>query len=255
MEIKAEVRIVTKQLVDSLLAMNTKNRTLRESSVKTYCSDILAGKWIVTNQGIGVSRDGVLIDGQHRLEAIKRCDYPKIPILVVTGLDPEAMIAVDTGVKRSAVDILGIVFDERVYQAAPAIVRAIRQFSKKIEFGAGAMTMNEIIDSIAEYKDEISAACSATRATNFYSAAHLAGFVFAMKRRNATDKVVAFMRSVEDGDNLAKKSPQLVLRNYVVSTVGRAGSKDREERFLKTLRATEAFLNGETLDKLYAASV
>ena len=49
--------------------------------------------------------NGVLLDGQHRLDACIKAGVP-IKTLMVTGIDPEASIIMDTGAKRTASDML-----------------------------------------------------------------------------------------------------------------------------------------------------
>lgn len=102
---KAEVKTVTPEMAKEYLKLNTSNRTLRTSKVRAYARDMLNGTWQLTGQGITISKDGVLLDGQHRLEAIVLANKP-IDMLVVTEADNTYMY--DCGLKRSYGDHLKI---------------------------------------------------------------------------------------------------------------------------------------------------
>ena len=70
-----QIVTASKWLVDALLAMNSSNRRHKVSRSHQLATDILLGKFLLTASGIGVDRNGVLSDGQHRLHAIKHAGY------------------------------------------------------------------------------------------------------------------------------------------------------------------------------------
>lgn len=51
---------------------NVGNRPMQNKRVNQYAADMLAGRWILTHQGIAFDCEGNLIDGQHRLQAVVR---------------------------------------------------------------------------------------------------------------------------------------------------------------------------------------
>ena len=69
-----------------------------------------SGNWQLTHQGIAFDKNGVLIDGQHRLWAIVEADV-KAPLLVTRGVEPETQEAIDDSV-RSHLDILRLEGDK-----------------------------------------------------------------------------------------------------------------------------------------------
>ena len=247
----AEIRTATKQLVDSLLAMNTSNRNIKKSVVNRYCADIKKGNWKLTNQGIGVSVDNVIIDGQHRLYAIKECDYPPISLLIVYGLDPDSQIAVDAHAKRSARDMLQFAFGARVARQAPSIGNVIL----KTQFGwSNVFTNHDLMACISEYADEIELALSIPASGNFYAAPSITAFVSELKRNPENkDAVIKFMQRVENGEMLDKTMPEFHLRNFIVTQTGRTGGYlVQKERFYKTVKALECFIKGEKMGVLRA---
>jgi hypothetical protein len=88
------------------------NRPFNEAYARHLAAEMLAGRWHLTHQGVAVGTDGKLVDGQHRLSAIVYAAEMeptiRIPMMVTTGVDPATFLAVDTGRKRTAADMLGI---------------------------------------------------------------------------------------------------------------------------------------------------
>lgn len=94
------------------LESNTHNRHLREPRVQQLMGAIERGEWKETGDPIKFNGD-LLLDGQHRLEAIARGSR-RVPVWVARGVDAGAQEVVDTGSKRSVGDALTL----RGYQNA-----------------------------------------------------------------------------------------------------------------------------------------
>lgn len=87
------------------LASNHVNRKLRQFKVAQYARDIEAGRWTLNADAICFSPDGMLLNGQHRLNAIIRSGRTVV-MLVLRGVPPEAMKNMDNGSARTAADVL-----------------------------------------------------------------------------------------------------------------------------------------------------
>lgn len=98
---------ITPKRAADLLANNASNRRIRPNWVHYLAAQIKRGAWQVTTDAIGVREDGALGNGQHRLLAIVAADMPA-PLLFMAGLTEEAFRVLDSGIKRSAADALGI---------------------------------------------------------------------------------------------------------------------------------------------------
>ena len=115
---------MTPEMAEMFLAKNTNNRPVRKYRINEFIDIINSGEWKLTHQGIGVDVNGVLLDGQHRLEAIKRAGKT-VPVMLVEELPPSSRMAIDTHAKRSFSDILGtkkellnpVVFLARVWKS------------------------------------------------------------------------------------------------------------------------------------------
>jgi hypothetical protein len=254
MNATAQIKAATKQLVDSLLEMNTNNRPLRKSVVDCYKQDIADGRWYITNQGIGVSADGVLIDGQHRLEALKQMGYPPVPLLIVSGLPREAQEVVDQHAKRGARDVWKLIFNSVVADAAPAICNIIHR--SRNAWSGGRVSNQRLKDILDEHVDEIAFVLEQAGSAKFFAAPYLAAFVVVAKEQpEAQGRIAEFMERVAAGENLSRNMPEFHLRNVVITSKGtRGGQSLQEERFAKTCKALRAALAGQEIKILRAAA-
>ena len=156
MKVNAQVVVMNKTKVDQLLEMNINNRPIKRSVVDRYKRDIVSGHWIITNQGIGVSDSGVLIDGQHRLLAIKECGYPPVEMLIVSGLPVESQRVIDQHAKRSARDVFKFVYNASVSRVTPAVLQVIAKFeNEKIFSQASTLTIDEMFLMYEQYGSSI----------------------------------------------------------------------------------------------------
>src|SRR5690554_4199143 len=99
---------ITPAVALELLRLNTANRGFSQATVNFYAKQMENGEWKTTSQGIAISSDNRIIDGQHRLMAIVKTKLPQM-MLVTRGLDYNEVFAVyDTGKNRTAGDVLQI---------------------------------------------------------------------------------------------------------------------------------------------------
>ena len=75
-------------------------RGLRGSASRLYGNEMKEGRWMFNGDVIRFDWNGKLIDGQHRLEAIKKSGIPQ-DFIIVKGLNPECVQTIDIGYKRS----------------------------------------------------------------------------------------------------------------------------------------------------------
>lgn len=91
-----------------LLEKNTMNRPHRKLLVDFYAKEMSSGNWKEdTGETIKFSKEGKLLDGQHRLMAVIQSGIGQ-NFHFVHGLDESTFQVLDTGAKRSPGDILNI---------------------------------------------------------------------------------------------------------------------------------------------------
>lgn len=97
---------VTPDVAKELLEINTKGqRSIASTTVERYASDMVTGDWFINGDTVKISSENELIDGQHRLTSIIESGESQV-LLIVHGLDKEAMATIDAGRKRSYADVL-----------------------------------------------------------------------------------------------------------------------------------------------------
>lgn len=101
----AEIYTVTPAIAKRWLSRNVRNRKIKPGSINAYARDMIAGKWRLTGEAIKFDTNGALADGQNRLHAVIKANA-SVPMLVVRGIDPDAQLVMDSGVKRSVMDQL-----------------------------------------------------------------------------------------------------------------------------------------------------
>jgi len=96
---------ITPDTAARMLAGNQVNRILRRAMVNKYARDMIAGRWVLSNDAICFSSDGKLLNGQHRLTAVVESGQ-SVVMLVIRNMSPESMTSMDSGAARTAGDAL-----------------------------------------------------------------------------------------------------------------------------------------------------
>lgn len=167
-EMNAVVEEITPEVAEEYLKKNGVNRRLRPGNVKMFKKIILNGEWQLTHQGIAFSANGKLLDGQHRLTAIKESGK-SVPVQVTRNVprSTAARYEVDRGAKRSIADILGE--DRRKAELVSRLVR-YASISKQVS----PTDVRKVIKKYGETIDLILECCPAIRhkrAISSYTAA------------------------------------------------------------------------------------
>lgn len=101
-----EIRTLTPSNASEMLRRSTtRNRQLRTSLVRRYAREMQAGEWIENGQTITLTRSGDIVDGHHRLHALKDCDDVQLRMPVVLVDHPNAIVTVDVGRPRNIPDM------------------------------------------------------------------------------------------------------------------------------------------------------
>ena len=116
---------------------NSHNRACEEPRITQYAGDMARDGWMFTGEAIKLSRDGVLLDGQHRLWAVIQAEVT-VPILVITGLDPRAQEVMDQGIPRRLHDALHLRGEPDPNNLAAALRMVSHYFRDGVPFQAGA---------------------------------------------------------------------------------------------------------------------
>jgi hypothetical protein len=125
------VERITPDIATKYLEANVHNRPVHQRHVEFLAEEIKQGRWKMNGSSIVFNGDGTLIDGQHRLWAVITSGLP-IKILVVRGADEGSFATIDTGMARTAGDVLGIIGEKNPANLAGA-ARFIMAYESKFQ--------------------------------------------------------------------------------------------------------------------------
>lgn len=249
----------TQKLVDDLLKLNTQNRSIKKGHLTWIIDAIKKDEFHLTTQAIGVSDKGVLLDGQHRLMAIKEAGYPPVELLIVTGLSEAAKIYIDQGAKRSIADMLKIVLNQTVSNKMAAMVNRHLMINEgKAGFsyykdGKKKPSLDSIVETTETHLDRILEIIEA--AGILPRAGSLAAFLdYSLKYDH--DAALELASQVNTGENLTKSMPAYRLRQYFLGKSKQTGygSAGQLEDYKVTVAACLAHSNDEDMTALRPAN-
>jgi hypothetical protein len=165
-DFRSAVVKITPTMASKWLEKNIEhNRRVSVPKVQGYARNILENDWKLTGDSIKFSKDGKLIDGQHRLLAIVEAGAP-MTSLVIENVEPEAIGVLDTGQTRSAAQALQIanlqVKNLTHIVASAQVVSAVERGkivkSSDILGGQDRLSSIEIQKYVVEHLEEIDSA-------------------------------------------------------------------------------------------------
>jgi len=101
----ADIMKITPAIAQELLCTSAGNRRKRGWYVSLLASAMKRGEWRITSQGIGVDKEGRLLDAHHRLYACIESGVTFKSVIVV-GLRKDAFEVIDVGMRRNMSDLL-----------------------------------------------------------------------------------------------------------------------------------------------------
>ncbi len=250
---KCEIVTLDKPLVDWLLSINTSNRNVKPTVVHRYAEEIRRGEWEVTSQGIGVSRDGVTLDGQHRLLALRECGYPPTQSVLVWGLRKEAQFKVDIHAKRTVSNIISLALGIHMQDKKAAALRILATIDAgkplNAEFAAAANAL-DLVEVYQKYEEEWNSIVFHKGVNGpFYAVC-----ILAIASGCPAGIVQRFVDRFSDGIDLHKGNPVLALRNKVKDVFPITGFTKTREWFCIVATALAAFVRGSELSRFRSST-
>jgi hypothetical protein len=239
------------------LEQNESNRRIRDSLVQQYARDMKAGRWRTNHQGIAVTDDGALLDGQHRLSAIVEsgCTIDFV-VFFYRRVTPEDVVTIDGGCARSAHDqatIVGMKADQRRIAIANTMLKGRGRTARPtrmelLEFyRTHEEAVNFAVAILPKVRRVTTAANCAVFARAFYTADH--------GRLIRAASLFTTCRPPE-GEPESAPGDASILTVYKWLTTGTsrlAGGARIQEQYDKVERALSGFLSRQDLTKLYGA--
>ena len=221
------------------------NRKPRPATVQRYARAMQAGQWRLTHQGIAISTRYEIIDGQHRLYAVIESDTT-IEILIVRGVEQDAILNFDSGAKRTDAEAMRI-SDIGLRDLEPNEVSSAKRMIMGARKGMRPVSREDlrtfIINHRAAIKIVIAQLWSRGRLPNVTHSEVVA--VLARAHYHCTpaqlSEAAGFLASGSGSEE--RYEPLLMLREWLIK------GKDLDQRYGKTARAMRAFISGERVGR------
>lgn len=247
----AEVVTIVPMLATLLLERNDLNRGVSVRNAADLANDISEGRWEFNGESIVVSRDGDLLDGQHRLQQVQKTGKA-IESVIVFGPRKEARLTIDSGKSRSVVDYLGMEGKKYCHVLGPAVNYTLQMR----KFGVIGRSISRTDRGRLPTKTEVVAAADeirgmATSVEFTYPAikglknnAVMAFCHNVLWRKAGRESADFFIWKLICGEDLRQGDPILAARNRLLSLHSGYGPNDRAEIIF---RAWNAHRNNERL--------
>jgi hypothetical protein len=197
---------------------NDMNRSIRQARVEKYASDMRAGKWLMNGETIKFTKEGKLLDGQHRLWAVVLAEVP-IDMLVIEGLDKEAMVTIDTGAARTFSDVASIrgLKNTNVVSAAARIMYWFT-LPQRGSFTSASPTHSQLEQVLIDHPDliEIARTPGPKGSHKIVPTGPLA-FVRTVQRRINEQVSDEWTELLATGANMSTTHPVFLLRNRMIN--------------------------------------
>jgi hypothetical protein len=251
---------LTPEDASKLLAISAgyRQRTLRRANVERLTHAIASGQWKETHQAIALNRDGMVLDGQHRLTAIAAAGRT-VRVLIARDVDDEVFDVIDTGAVRSPYDVLSLAGLPNAARLA-ACLRTLLTYDEVVgttdsfQTHRQKFTTAEILTAArtargVEVGHSLNAAAGVCMALGRGGFATWMGVAIQLMRESPVDDGLAleFIERLRDGVNLKNGSPILALRRYITGDGGiikLQGGARPQVGLATTLKAFNAYLEG-----------
>ncbi|OPX18908.1 MAG: hypothetical protein BZ151_12025, partial [Desulfobacca sp. 4484_104] len=226
--ITTELMEITPDIAQDMLRYNgAGNRPIRTSHVADLARAIRQGEWRITNNAIAFDVEGQVIDGQHRLLAVVRCQI-SIMSQVTFGLPRGTFMVIDRGKARDAGDIAGLL-GMRYYKNVGTAIKLLYQFERGTigKSNAGPSNTEVVLLLVANRDIEFSAPVG--RSVSFLLSCGIATFchyIFAKKSKEDADN---FFESLRTGDKSSAYDPVWVLRERLLREKANRAKLPRHE--------------------------
>lgn len=248
-KVSTTTETITPKMAESWLEKNKDNRPIRDHHVQLLAKEMREGRWHLNGEAIVFDWNGALVDGQHRLWA-SFGHGQTFESVVVRGVDPEAFATIDSGMKRSAGDVLA-----KASIAYGTLTAAAVRLVHFYETGrtdhliVARMSNAETLQLVEKYpriqqavsligpREPLKRLCSQT--------ALAATAYFALETEQET--VESFFDALATGADLRKGDARLTCRNYFVNLKQDRRKLHHRIQFALLIKAWNAALEGRTL--------
>ena len=243
--------LITPAKAAILLKKNGNNRSIKKTSVKAYANDMKAGNWsedVATP--IAIDDEGVLRDGQHRLNAIIESGVA-VKMWVCRGVASDGLY--DGGITRSIPDQISISRPDLdcSYHSNRYVAFARYFITKASGDGRRKVTANEIIDFTDNHKETLDAFFSYVPLKHVakltMASTYVALFTAYCDGIDLTE-IAKFFEILCSGMSTSEKEfPIIAFRNYLTNIEGYISTTD--DQIKRCQFALKKYLSGSCTKK------
>lgn len=241
-QLTSETLFVTPKMAEEWLEKNhPDNRSVSWPRVEGIANDIREGNWKCTHQGICFDKDGLLIDGQHRLHAVKLAQKG-VWMLVVHNAQADFHDPIDRGTQRSVATITGLHSRET---AAYALLYRMElgNLSSNVP-----VSVAETLATMAHHSEAVQQLNASEVNKNSVVAGLRAACLWVMPI-NAS-KTTDFLQKVVDGEMIKRGDPAYAFRNWLSRNRPRAN-----ETVLAALNCLRYHIQGKSIASVFTGDL
>lgn len=139
---------MAKELLDHIWTEGEGNRKVKEWLKDAYKRDIVGGRWIPSDESIGIDYNGVVYNGRHRMTALLESGK-EWPFYMTFNALEEAKFTTDSGAKRNSAEKLKLVINTSLGNRTAGFCKAIMKgLSGKMRY-----TETEIAEFAHKWQD------------------------------------------------------------------------------------------------------
>ena len=256
----ARIVLLTPDIALGWLKHNDKNRSFSRDSARLLAAEMLNGFWAENGEAIIFDVNGILIDGQHRLQAIINSGHEYL-VPVVTGIATIVRPTVDTGRKRSGAQNLQMAGEKYASILSAAMVlwkgyeaRDLRAMTHPASVAPeNRSTIPRIMDDLQSYPElriavqRSMALRPSGKGRSLIPTSESALVWQAITTSGSSmERADEFLGSVLSGYDLAEGNPIIALRRRLIDQMGPGLRMNKRERIALVLKTWQLWSVGQT---------
>lgn len=250
MSLQISVEMITPEVAEAMLTLNTRNRSVSSKHVSALASAIRRGEWTMNGDAIRIG-DNTLLDGQHRLHAVIASGIA-VQSVVVRGLQSTVFDTIDIGKRRSAGDAYDVIGEKNTKVLAGAI-RFILSIKSNQTLDKTSYSNHEMLEALARFpsaRDSVKLIKS--HATSLAPGSILCGlhYLFSEKDKAAAEKFYMF---ISTGIGFDHGTPMFLLRERLIDNAASRAKLERAYVAALCIKAWNATRRGQSLKCLKMA--
>jgi len=245
-EIFSEIVTLTPAIAHHILENNPSNRSIDQRIVDRMARDMRESRWQLNGETIVIARTGELNDGQHRLWAIIEADLP-VQCVMTFGVTRSSRLTVDSGRVRSFANYVGMDGGKNSTHMARTVTLWLT-WSKGLTDKAAkvnAFSKAELMEVYQSRRVKFDHALEVALVLRKIAQPSVFATAYAILWEADSIHVDGFFTMLNEGSNLDRDDPILVLRNRLTTGAPLTGL----EKLELILRHWNAWKEGKRLSK------